>query len=419
MNNQIIHNQGEPCERPPESKRRPHKWRRSAVTFLVAACMTIAASSVPAAMADSLPHPSSTDAWVATTTAEILGSDGEVIASVDSSQNDSNTVHTIDGVDAHAAASSDLKVRTTGTVRFLNATEGTMSGDKQYRFAAPEINAGVVVSGGFTAPDNAAVSCDVDPNQIFHSGDTVDFSCTATATAPEYTLDTLRQEMADNCPTTTKCDPISFDEAGNPIFQSWYFSGLLVPLKTSMQIEWAATGFEPTYWNDGTRLEANMTEFMVDVPGAQTWLPVAQDQSYRVKADDVLTVTPDGLLTGAQWSQGTVSSLDTHITNVPAGGTVEANGDLTFTSDQIGGYQFKYFLEDPSTELRSADASGAIEVYADSTTPPTATPDPTPTPTPVVTPKPTPPAPVVTPTPTPAVVPDPVTPEIHLPVVSG
>jgi hypothetical protein len=414
MNNQTTPNQGEPCERPPESKRRPHKWRRSTVAVIAATCMIGAVSSVPAAMADSLPQPSSTDAWVATINAEILDSSGQVVASVDNAQNDSNTIHDVQSINTHVAASSDLKVRTTGTVQFLSPTEGTMSGTKEYRFAAPQINSGVVVSGGFTEPNNATTKCDVDPSQIFRSGDTVNFNCITTATAPDYTLENLRQAVKDNCPTSS-CDPISFDGAGNPTFQPWYFSGLTVPLKTSMKINWAATGFGDPIWNDGTRLEAKMTDYLVDVPGAQTWLPVAQDQSYRVKADDVLTVTPDGLLTGAQWSQGTVSSLDTHITNVPAGGTVEANGDLTFTSDQVGGYQFNYFLQDPSTQLRSADATGAIEVYADSTPPPTATP----TPPPVVTPKPTPPAPVVTPAPAPAVVPGPVTTEIHLPVVSG
>jgi hypothetical protein len=108
---------------------------------------------------------------------------------------------------------------------------------------------------------------------------------------------------------------------------------------------------------------AGTTQFQF--PPAPQWLPTAQDKTFRVKAAETLTVTPCGLLTGAQWAQGNLGDLQTHITNVPAGGAVKPNGNLEFTSQQVGDYGFKYFLQDPATGLRSQDATGSIQVYSD------------------------------------------------------
>lgn len=103
------------------------------------------------------------------------------------------------------------------------------------------------------------------------------------------------------------------------------------------------------------------------------WLPTAQDKTFRVKAAETLTVTPDGLLTGASWNQGNVGDLETIITNIPEGGTLLPDGTLSFTSEQIGDYGFNFVLQDPATGLRSQDATGAIQVYSDAVivTPPT------------------------------------------------
>jgi hypothetical protein len=99
------------------------------------------------------------------------------------------------------------------------------------------------------------------------------------------------------------------------------------------------------------------------IDASQIWLPTATNKTFRVKAADTLTVTPGGLLVGAEWSQGNVEDLDTYITDIPEGGTLTDEGNLEFTSDQIGSYDFDYYLEDPASGIRSKSAHGDIEVY--------------------------------------------------------
>jgi hypothetical protein len=121
------------------------------------------------------------------------------------------------------------------------------------------------------------------------------------------------------------------------------------------------------------------TSVFAAIEPSPTWLPSAADHSFRVEADKTLTITRTGLLQGASWSQGSVQGLDTYVTNVPSGGTVQANGDLQFTSAQVGNYAFNYYLQDPASQLRSQDATGKIQVYADATISAPITPKPIPT----------------------------------------
>jgi hypothetical protein len=153
---------------------------------------------------------------------------------------------------------------------------------------------------------------------------------------------------------------------------------MIVPQLTT---SWEYTFDDPSADLTSTSQYGIATSVFAAISPSPTWLPDAADHSFRVEANKTLTVTPTGLLEGASWSQGSVQGLNTYITNVPSGGTVESNGDLQFTSAQVGNYGFDYYLQDPTSQLRSQDAAGKIQVYSVQTS---AAPPPAPVSAPVV-----------------------------------
>ena len=287
-----------------------------------------------------------------TASAEVLGTSDQVLAVASPEE----------PVNVPTKSGSAIKVRSTFVVNFPEVqsiidrngylTSNWFQGDSSFRFSAPQVNQNVGSPAGDDHgvwPDDVASSCDVN-DRLYNRGESVTVTCITTGVTPEITFDEYRHSV--------------YEAFGN---------GVTVPLATEL-------GYESRYvdplrpeltgaWSEGVLMQPGFTAYSVGP--THTWLPTAQDKKYRVKASETLTVTPDGLLTGASWSQGSVESLDTYITNVPTGGTLTDHGSLEFTSEQVGDYAFNYYLEDPETELRSAAATGTIEVYSEAViTPP-------------------------------------------------
>ena len=309
-----------------------------------------------------------------TTTAEVLDAGNTVISTISATNtifgvSDGNpeptTVYTPSTGQQKIPVGTNeaVKTRTTVTVQFPknspvidlsgNPTTDYYVGANQFRFDTPTVNSR---TSGFEDPVGVAVECDTR-DTVFTFGGSATVTCITTASMPDVTFDAWRTAVLDQ-----------------------YGNGSLVPLTTEFGLEsryvnanspQLSGGWTPP---NGTVIQAGFTYF--EVKPATEWLPTAQDKTFRVKAAETLTVTPDGLLTGAQWAQGNVGDLQTHITNIPAGGAVTPNGNLEFTSRQVGDYGFNYFLQDPATGLRSRDATGAIRVYSDAVVvpPPVVTP---------------------------------------------
>ena len=260
----------------------------------------------------------------------------------------------------HAEIGEHLTVRTVFTVQFpklvaitdLNGVPTTAwdQGDDQFRILDPQVNAFVGSPDGSdhgVLPEGVSVSCD-SANKVYGHGDVAMVTCDTTGVVPTVTFYEYYQE--------------GFDDA-------------TVFLSTSLRSESRSDRWD---WGSSQNLQAGFPAYTVSP--AQEWIPLVKDQAYRVLVDETLTVTPEGLLTGAEWSQGSLDKFDTYITNIPSGGKLVGNGDLEFTSKQIGNYDFNYYLQDPDTGTRSRSALGAIEVYDDSviadppvvTNPPTA-----------------------------------------------
>jgi len=224
-------------------------------------------------------------------------------------------------------------------------TTNWYQGATEWRFLPPTVNSAAYSS---TYPENITVTCD-GADGVLTRGLTASVSCLTTGTTPDVVFEDWRIAAKDD-----------------------FFTGFYVPMETRLPYESRYTNATSPTMNGPWGMAQDLT---IDPPiytvgAAAAWLPTAENKSFRVAVGDTLTVTPEGLLTGATWSQGNIDSLDTFITNVPSGGTLTPEGDLEFTSAEIGDFGFNYYLQDPDTELRSREAIGQIEVFADAVEPP-------------------------------------------------
>lgn len=299
-----------------------------------------------------------------TASAEVLDTNDQVISTVssigqrggatDSTQYTPATGRQTNPADINGAVST----RTTFSVQFPviepvidlagKPTTDYYVGANQFRFSTPTVNESAF---GFDRPVGVGLDCDT-PTTVFTFGDSANVTCLTQGQMPNITFDEWRTAVLDQ-----------------------FGTGAFIPLTTELSIEsrtFSATNPDMTgSWFPGASLQPGFTQF--EVKPAVEWLPTAQDKTFRVKAAETLTVTPDGLLAGASWNQGNVGDLETIITNIPTGGILLPDGTLSFTSEQIGDYGFNFVLQDPATGVRSQDATGAIQVYSDSVivTPPT------------------------------------------------
>lgn len=279
-------------------------------------------------------------------TAEILSVDGEVLAATGA---EGFSAPSVKGpAQASSTPGDPITVRSTFTITQpaltsiidLDGTETTdwYQGENSFRVGAPVVNQSW--EGDLAAPDDVMATCD-STGTTYGPGDTLTVTCITTAFVPK----------------------ITFDEYQRATFES-FGNGITVPLSTKLEFQGRYVDGDPSLsgaWSSARLMQAGFTSFIVSP--AQEWLPTALNKNFRVQAFDTLTVTPDGLLTGAEWSQGSVGALETYITNVPPGGAITPEGNLEFRSEQIGEFNFDYYLQVPQTEIRSQAAIGAIEVY--------------------------------------------------------
>ena len=283
-------------------------------------------------------------------TAEALDTSDHVISTVSGNSDGRNIQYTpttgFQTIPADVAGA--VKMRTTFSVQFPkietvidlagNPTTDYYVGYNQFRFSAPRVNQ---TAFGFETPVGVSVSCDT-PDTTFGFGDSATVTCVTIGQMPDVTFDEFRQAILDQ-----------------------FGTGVLVPFTTELGIDGryvnVANPLLTGDWSSSSMMHPGLSQY--EVKPAPAWLPTALNKSFRVKVAETLTVTPDGLLTGAAWTQGDVQTLDTYITNVPLGGAVTPDGNLEFTSDQIGDFGFNYFVQDPATGLRSQEATGNIQVY--------------------------------------------------------
>jgi len=280
-----------------------------------------------------------------TATAENLSASGDVLAVVTSTDSEfdatpANSPGTI-GQSVLSRATFDITFPPLQTIldRNGNPTTDFYQGVNTFRIAGTPVNSHH--GGNWEWPTNVAVACS-PTERTYGMGAHITVTCATTATLPDVSFDEYQQA--------------AFEHSG---------IGIISPLTTELTLEARyVDAVDPTMsgdWRPYSFVQPGFSGYEIKL--ATAWLPAAQEQHYRVKAAETLTVTPEGLLTGAEWSEGDIGSLDTYITSVPEGGTVTPDGNLEFTSQQIGNYGFSYYLADPVSGLRSQEAPGTIEVY--------------------------------------------------------
>jgi len=216
-------------------------------------------------------------------------------------------------------------------------------GNNVWQLAGASLNA--FVDGPYQPPANPSIDCDVPIGTTVTRGDAgLTVTCDLSVAAPTVEWDDFLADIAER-----------------------FGEGVMVPMTVDLGIEARYVDeARPELSGSWAPRELLRGPFIsAEILPNRDWLPVAVDHRFRVKVAETLTVTPEGLLTGAEWKQGDVGTLDTYITELPEGGVLTPVGNLEFTSADVGDFEFTFFLEDPETGLRSEEALGQIDVYAE------------------------------------------------------